>query len=173
MHGGFYKGARRHLEEVVEAVASHSKATSPPGRTSQSSTRRGTAPGGPSSPSQTSSSRRTRPRRSSEGSDSGGPGPSGDSAAEAPAKAVWVTGHSLGGAYASCVLLHLLASRGTAQLFGKGAPVSRSGHARLLSRDNYMTALLWQCFKAHVGFAEGLCICCHAIDMGGIGWARA
>lgn len=33
---------------------------------------------------------------------------------------VWVTGHSLGGAYANCLMLHLLESRGTARLFMAG-----------------------------------------------------
>lgn len=33
---------------------------------------------------------------------------------------VWVTGHSLGGAYANCVMLHLLESRSTSQLFQAG-----------------------------------------------------
>ena len=34
---------------------------------------------------------------------------------------VWVTGHSLGGGYANCLILHLLAQRQGAQLFGAGA----------------------------------------------------
>lgn len=33
---------------------------------------------------------------------------------------VWVTGHSLGGGYANALVLHLLANRATAQLFGAG-----------------------------------------------------
>ncbi|KAK9839203.1 hypothetical protein WJX81_001055 [Elliptochloris bilobata] len=33
---------------------------------------------------------------------------------------VWVAGHSLGGGYANCLALHLLASRSTAELFGAG-----------------------------------------------------
>lgn len=36
--------------------------------------------------------------------------------------AVWVTGHSLGGAYANCLMLHLLESRASARLFASGLP---------------------------------------------------
>lgn len=40
---------------------------------------------------------------------------------------VWVSGHSLGGAYANCVMLHLLASRTTAHLFQAGkTPLTRA-----------------------------------------------
>ena len=35
---------------------------------------------------------------------------------------VWVSGHSLGGAYANCLMLHLLDSRATSQLFEAGDP---------------------------------------------------
>ena len=38
---------------------------------------------------------------------------------------VWVSGHSLGGAYANCLMLHLLDSGATSQLFEAGDP-SRS-----------------------------------------------
>ena len=43
---------------------------------------------------------------------------------------VWVTGHSLGGAYANCMMLHLLESRKTAQLFESGA-----AHHKILDRS--------------------------------------
>ena len=33
---------------------------------------------------------------------------------------VWITGHSLGGGYANCFMLHLLASKRTADLFSAG-----------------------------------------------------
>ena len=33
---------------------------------------------------------------------------------------VWITGHSLGGGYANCVMLHLLANKRTADLFSAG-----------------------------------------------------
>jgi putative lipase involved disintegration of autophagic bodies len=34
---------------------------------------------------------------------------------------VWITGHSLGGGYANAVMLHMLANRTCAELFGAGA----------------------------------------------------
>lgn len=34
--------------------------------------------------------------------------------------AVWLTGHSLGGGYANCVMLHLLANKSCSALFGGG-----------------------------------------------------
>ncbi len=39
---------------------------------------------------------------------------------------VWVSGHSLGGAYANCIMLHLLANKRTTHLFaaGKNPPLS-------------------------------------------------
>lgn len=33
---------------------------------------------------------------------------------------VWITGHSLGGGYANCMMLHLLASKRTADIFSAG-----------------------------------------------------
>lgn len=33
---------------------------------------------------------------------------------------VWITGHSLGGGYANCMMLHLLANKRTADLFSAG-----------------------------------------------------
>ena len=43
---------------------------------------------------------------------------------------VWVTGHSLGGAYANALILHLLERRQTAQLFAAGeyAPKNLQQH---------------------------------------------
>ena len=33
---------------------------------------------------------------------------------------VWITGHSLGGGYANCMMLHLLANKQTSELFSAG-----------------------------------------------------
>lgn len=33
---------------------------------------------------------------------------------------VWVSGHSLGGGYANCLMLEMLANRSAAELFGAG-----------------------------------------------------
>lgn len=52
---------------------------------------------------------------------------------------VWVSGHSLGGAYANCVMLHLLESRSTSQLFEAGTlppPPGRFSHTPLLAQTN-------------------------------------
>ena len=36
---------------------------------------------------------------------------------------VWVTGHSLGGGYANCMMLHLLANKRTKDLFSAGRQI--------------------------------------------------
>ena len=44
---------------------------------------------------------------------------------------VWVTGHSLGGGYANCLILHMLAQRQGAKLFSAGAGPAAFLHAEL------------------------------------------
>ena len=46
---------------------------------------------------------------------------------------VWITGHSLGGGYANCFMLHLLASKRTADMFSAGKILSGRRSALLAS----------------------------------------
>eukprot|EP00884_Botryococcus_braunii_P015289 jgi/Botrbrau1/2443/Bobra.0226s0002.1 len=171
VHGGFYQGARRHLEEVAEVVAAHNQPDPSPGPRTRSASRggsrgpqgtRGTSdleqgpsgrvskPGGTSPRPSSDSAKvargagasggrgRGQSIRTANSGTLGSPqaGSLGSGAGSLPKKAVWVTGHSLGGAYASCMFLHLLASRGTAQLFGGGGGVVTFGAPMVVYSEN-------------------------------------
>ena len=49
---------------------------------------------------------------------------------------VWITGHSLGGGYANCMMLHLLANKQTSELFSAGELASLA--CSFLCNANYM-----------------------------------
>jgi len=55
---------------------------------------------------------------------------------------VWITGHSLGGGYANCMMLHLLASKRTADIFSAGEQLSDCRCLALIQIDARLCPLL-------------------------------
>ena len=95
VHQGFYNGVKRHLPAVQELVSARAAAASDLLLTAGSGA--------------------LRPGDSHAGSSG-----SGKAGGKRKLPPLWVTGHSLGGGYANCLTLHMLANRSTAELFGGG-----------------------------------------------------